>query len=292
MTLTKPTRAIADMGIGLRTGGPLILNGGEITLTEGSHNIDTEAGAPTDQLTRINPGPIDDGGLVLIYATDDARTIEVVSDADNIELQNGGSVFLNNVGASLLLRRDGLVFRDLVTSSVSSGLVFIEEIILAGVEALDFTGLDFVANASFKINIAATTSGPTANSNIAVRFDQGAGFLEGALDYASRFDGSSPGFTNGDSQINMVNLHATGADPILNSISGVIELFPPFGPFGQHTGAHIVSQIRKVDGSFNQGQAINAGHLRLNNLDIEAMRIRMTVGQFDDIRCQLWGLRK
>ena len=287
MTLTKPTREITDMGVGVRAGGTLVIDAGAVTLTEGSHDIDTEAAAPTDELITINPGPIDDGGLVLLSATDDDRTIEVVSGVGNIILQAGGSFFLDDVGKSLFLRRDGLVFRDLITSGVSSGFTFIEEQILSAAPTLDFTGLDFDNFASFRINLVGIV---TANETIHARFSQGAGFLEGANDYAWRVDGTSATFNSADPQIVVVNTHVPGPLPTNKGFSGVIELFPPFGNAGQFSGASLVGQMKKQDP--NSGQTLSAGHLILNDLAIDGIRFIPNNFSFDDIRGQLWGLRK
>lgn len=289
MTLTKPTRDITDMGIGLRSGGTLTIAAGVITLSEGSHDIDTEGAVALDQLNTINPGLIDDGALVLLYAADDARTVEVVSGAGNIILQAGGSVFLDDLGKSIMLRRDGANFRDIITSSVGSGYVFVEEKILSTVAQIEFTDLDFASFASFKFNFSAIMS---AAGFVQIIFSQSSTFLVGATDYAYRVDGSSNTFANASAFMNFVHNTGFGGSPFNNGSVGILELFPPLGSPSQFNGASIVGQVRKYDTTSNAGQTFSGGHLRLNELPIDGIRFFTSAGVFDDVSIQLWGLRK
>ena len=289
MALTKPTREIVDMGIGLRSGGTLVINGGAITPTEGSHDVDTEGAAASDELDVINPGVTADGGLLLLYATDDARTVEVKTGVGNIFLQDGNNFFLDSTVKSLLLRRDGANFRDIVTPPLQAGYNFIEEKVIAGTP-LDLTDLDFDTFASFKINLAGTIS---VQCSVECQLSQSATFLSGASDYGYQVAGSTTLFNNLNSSIRLVNDIRKGVLDYDEGFSGTLEIFPPIGIATNFRGASILGQFAKHDGvNANFGQSLAAGQLILNLDPIDGIRFFPTAGTFDKIRAQLWGLQK
>jgi len=123
MALTKPDRDIIDIAAGMKAGGELTIAAGAITLVENAHGVDTEADAASDDLDTIAAGPVPDGAMVLLHAADAARTVVLKHGTGNIQIQGGGDIVLDAAGKSVLLRRDGANFRDVVTAAPSGGVV-------------------------------------------------------------------------------------------------------------------------------------------------------------------------
>jgi hypothetical protein len=123
MALTKPDRDIVDMAAGMKAGAELTIAAGAITLTENTHAVDTQADAASDDLDTIAAGPVPDGALVMLHAADGARTVVLKHGTGNIQIQGGGDLALDDANKSVLLRRDGATFRDVVSAAAAGGVV-------------------------------------------------------------------------------------------------------------------------------------------------------------------------
>ena len=146
MTLTKPDRDILAMASGQQAGPTLTIASGAVTLSENTHAVDTEAASASDDLDTINAGPVPDGGLVLIHAAHDARSVVVRHGTGNITTLHGDDITLDASNHTVLLRRAGAgwhVISPRTTRRPAGTTELIEEKTASDDATLDFvTGID------------------------------------------------------------------------------------------------------------------------------------------------------
>jgi hypothetical protein len=87
----------------------LTISAGSVTPTQFSHEIETEGGAATDDLTTIDQTNIPDGGLLLITPVNTAHTVVVKHNVGGTGkiLTDGAADFTMDGNQKLLLRRKG-----------------------------------------------------------------------------------------------------------------------------------------------------------------------------------------
>lgn len=293
---TGLTRGIVDFGAGLRRGADLTIASGAVTLVEGSHAIDTVAGANTSDLETINPGVVENGGLILIYAANTSRTIVVKHRFDefqpgNIILQGGSDILLDDTIKSVLLRRDGDFMRDITSQpEVTSGFEFIEEKHVFDVSELDFTNLDWNAFASYRINLTFGHASVGAGIDLIMRFFQGG--LQTGGNYSSHIFPTQI-VSNEGFELRVASNVYKGSNSHDEMATGFIEIFPPIGPSGKFNGTSFISRFaHNVGGSGNMFQTHAAGQFQLNENVVDGIRLSMRTSTFAEIDAKLWGFRK
>jgi len=290
MALTKPDRDIIDIAAGIKAGSELTIAGGAVTLAENAHAIDTEADAASDDLDTINAGVVPNGAMVMLYAANAARTVVLKHGTGNIQMQDGQDFVLDDAAKSILLRRDGADFRDIVPRTAAAGIVFIENRVLSAATVVDFTTLDWNTYASFKITFVLTVS---ASMDIWMRFSQSGTVLSTGTPYGYRVDGENATFSNGANQMIVARNVYKGAANHNEGASGTIEIFPPVGIATAYRGAAFTSQVSHNEiTSGDNSQSLCAGQLQLNLTAIDGIRLLPSTGNFPDGLVELWGLRK
>lgn len=120
----------------------LTLSSDAVTPTKTTHAIDTEGSASTDNLATINTSNIPDGGLLLLVAAHTARDVVVKHGTGNIYLFDAADFTLDNTEKSLLLRRNGSNWYEVVRGGVtaSGGSYFKASMVTSSVRALPTSG--------------------------------------------------------------------------------------------------------------------------------------------------------
>ncbi len=95
---------------------------GAITRTQVYHAVDTNGGAATDNLDTINGGV--EGDLLIIHAANDARTVVVRHNQDNIWLSGADDINLDDAEDHLALVYDGSYWCDIGWSAGAGGWPF------------------------------------------------------------------------------------------------------------------------------------------------------------------------
>lgn len=98
----------------------LTLSSDSVTPTKSHHTIDTEGDASTDNLATVVTTNIPDGGLLLLRADNTARDVVVKHGTGNIFLFNSADFTLDNTEKSLILRRNGSNWYEVVRGGVTS----------------------------------------------------------------------------------------------------------------------------------------------------------------------------
>jgi hypothetical protein len=98
----------SDSGATVHCGGLVIgddseltISSGAITVTQGYHNVDTESDASSDDLDTINGGAT--GEIIILRATDSARTVVVKHQTGNIALDGSADFSLTHAWDRIML---------------------------------------------------------------------------------------------------------------------------------------------------------------------------------------------
>lgn len=110
-TLPNATRALDIRGaLGGQVSTELTISTGSVTPVANRHTVDTQSDDPTDDLANVITTNIPDGGLLLLRAENDARTIVVkhaATGAGQIFLADNADFSLDQADKLLLLERSG-----------------------------------------------------------------------------------------------------------------------------------------------------------------------------------------
>ena len=97
--------------VGAQAISTLTIASGAVTPTRGTHAVDTEALAASDDLDTISTANLPDGSWLLIFSADNARNVVVRHNqggAGKILLADGANLTLDDTSQWLLLRRSGI----------------------------------------------------------------------------------------------------------------------------------------------------------------------------------------
>jgi hypothetical protein len=85
----------------LRNATPLTISNGAITVTQTYHSVDTEGGAPTDDLDTINGGDV--GDILILRGVSGARKVTVRHGVGNIYTCDGQDVTIDTGNLSIMM---------------------------------------------------------------------------------------------------------------------------------------------------------------------------------------------
>ena len=135
-TVSEVRSALSDLVnfIKERLGGSaeteLTISSGQVTPTLGTHSLDTEGDAATDDLTNIVTTNLVDGSLLLVRAVNSGDVVtlkHLAGGAGQMALANGVDAVLSSTSTHILLRRSGTdwveVFRSGTVTTAGTGLV-------------------------------------------------------------------------------------------------------------------------------------------------------------------------
>jgi len=117
--------AKGDTDLGGSAESSLTIASGAITPTAGCHNIDTEGGAASDDLTNIITTNLQDGRLLLLRSASALRVITVkhnAGGAGQIALTAGIDLILSDPTEFILLKRTGANWEQVFTSQLGSDI--------------------------------------------------------------------------------------------------------------------------------------------------------------------------
>ena len=84
----------------LRNATPLTISNGAITVTQTYHSVDTEGGAPTDDLDTINGGDV--GDILILRGVSGARDVTIRHGVGNIYTWDGQNITLESGNLSIV----------------------------------------------------------------------------------------------------------------------------------------------------------------------------------------------
>lgn len=85
----------------LRNATPLTISNGAITVTQTYHSVDTEGGAPTDDLDTINGGSV--GDILILRGVSGARDVTIRHGVGNIYTWDGQNITLESGNLNIVL---------------------------------------------------------------------------------------------------------------------------------------------------------------------------------------------
>ena len=116
-------RISALKSIGLDTFSELTISAGVITLTQTCHTVDTEGDAASDDLDTITvPAGIT---FFVLRAENDARTVVLKHNTDNIWLQGKADISLDDVGDGILMFYDGTRCFDIAAGGAGGATTYL-----------------------------------------------------------------------------------------------------------------------------------------------------------------------
>jgi hypothetical protein len=295
MALTKPNSDMLDMASGLRAGSELAITTGSVTPVENSHVIDTESDAASDDLATIVTTNVEDGGMLLIFAANTARTVVVKHGTDNIYLNGDSDMSLDDDKQSILLRRSGANFHEVARAKPAAPELAPLDRITGAQTSYNFeTGV----NSTYRnYRLLGWVQPVNDDVDVWMRTDAngGASFDAGATDYKWSFTGLSGGssgnrFSAGDTKI-VVGGGIAGGDSFSNASDNSVFVDISFvAPADASLNTLFITAATGVIASSTGLGSYVGGGVRDSAAIIDAVQLLFESGNVADGDVTLYGI--